>query len=118
MTRHFDEHLAPSGLTIARYSLLTTLERLGTPTLPVYARDLAMDRTTLLRNLRPLIEAGLITVGPAPAGRAGVARLTARGSAALRRAKPYWRSAQEALTGKVSGDEVERVLALAAALSG
>lgn len=118
LTRHYDEHLAPAGLTIARYSLLTTLERLGTPTLAAFARDLAMDRTTLLRNLRPLTEEKLIAVEPARGGRANVARLTARGAAALARARPYWRKAQETLAQRVRAEDVERVLALASALSG
>jgi len=117
VTRHYDDHLAPSGLTIGRYSLLTTLERLGTPTLAAYARDLAMDRTTLLRNLRPLVDDKLIEVAPARGGRSNVAKITARGSAALRRAKPFWRDAQFALAKKIDREDVERVLAVAAALS-
>ena len=117
ITRHYDDHLAASGLTIARYSLLTTLERLGTPTLAAYAHDLAMDRTTLLRNLRSLVDEKLVDVAPARGGRANVARLPARGSASLRRAKPYWREAQLALAKKVGREDVERVLAVAAALS-
>jgi DNA-binding MarR family transcriptional regulator len=116
VTRHYDEHLAPSGLTITRYSLLSTVQRLGTPTLAACARDLAMDRTTLLRNLRPLIDAGLVEVKPARGSRANVARLTARGGAAVRRATPYWREAQQALANKVDRQDVERVLAVAAAL--
>ena len=117
ITRHYDEHLAPSGLTISRYSMLSTLERLGSPTLSAYARDLAMDRTTLLRNLQPLTEGGLVSVGPSRAGRSKVARLTARGVAAVRRAKPYWREAQLALQDRIDREDVDRVLAVAAKLN-
>jgi DNA-binding MarR family transcriptional regulator len=116
LTRHYDEHLAPSGLTIARYSLLSTLARLGTPTLAAYARDLAMDRTTLLRNLRPLVDGGLIAVEPSRGGRSKLARLTARGAAAVRRAQPYWQTAQDSVADRVDREDVERVLAVAAAL--
>ncbi len=76
-----------------------------------------MERTTLLRNLKPLVDEGLVAIGPARAGRANVARLTARGTKALERARPYWRSAQNALRQRVGGDDVERVLAVAAALA-
>lgn len=117
ITRHYDEHLARAGMTIGRYSLLTTLARLGTPTLSSYARDLAMERTTLLRNLRPLVDDGLVAVEPAGGGRANVAHLTARGRAALRKAQPHWRSAQIALDERIGADDVERVLAVAARLA-
>lgn len=117
ITRHYDEHLAASGLTIARYSLLSTVAMLGEPPLSRLGRDLAMERTTLLRNLKPLVDEGLVAVGPARAGRAKVARLTARGDKALERARPYWRAAQRALSERVGGEDVERVLAVAAALS-
>ena len=117
ITRHYDEHLAASGLTIARYSLLSTLAALGEPTLGALGRDLAMERTTLLRNLKPLVDDGLVAVAPARAGRANVARLTARGAKALERARPYWRAAQQSLSERVDREGVERVLAVAAALN-
>ena len=118
VTRHYDEHLAPSGLTIARFSLLSTLARMGTPTLAAYARDLAMDRTTLLRNLRAVADEGLVAVEPARGGRSKTARLTGRGAAALRRAKPYWHAAQRALGERVEREDIERVLSLAAKING
>lgn len=118
VTRHYDEHLAPSGLTIARFSLLSTLARMGTPTLAAYARDLAMDRTTLLRNLRAVADEGLVAVEPARGGRSKTARLTGRGAAALRRATPYWEAAQRALGERVEREDVERVLSLASKLNG
>jgi DNA-binding MarR family transcriptional regulator len=117
ITRHYDEHLAASGLTIARYSLLSTLATLGEPTLSAFGRDLAMERTTLLRNLKPLVDEGLVAIAPARAGRANVARLTARGTKALERARPYWRAAQQSLSERVDRADVEHVLAVAAALS-
>lgn len=117
ITRHYDSYLTPVGMTITRYSLLSTLAHLGTPTLAAYARDLAMDRTTLLRNLTPLAGEGLVTVEKARAGRANIARLTAKGRAALARARPSWREAQRALASRVSAGDVERVLAVAAALA-
>ncbi len=117
ITRHYDEHLAASGLTIARYSLLSTLAALGEPTLSAFGRDLAMERTTLLRNLKPLVDDGLVAIAPARAGRANVARLTVRGTKALERARPYWRAAQQSLSERVDRADVEHVLAVAAALS-
>jgi DNA-binding MarR family transcriptional regulator len=117
ITRHYDEHLAASGLTIARYSLLSTLAMLGEPPLSGLGRELAMERSTLLRNLKPLVDEGLVAVAPARAGRANVARLTARGAKALEKARPYWRAAPRALGERVAREDVERVLAVAAALS-
>jgi DNA-binding MarR family transcriptional regulator len=117
VTRHYDEHLAPSGLTIARFSLLSTLDRMWTPTLTAYARDLAMDRTTLLRNLRAIADEGFVAVEQARGGRSKTARLTGRGAAALRRAKPYWLAAQSSLDQRVEREDVERILSVATKLN-
>lgn len=60
--RRFDEALKPVGLNQGQYSLLISLNRPEAPRISDVARLLAMDRTTLTANLKPLERRGLLTV--------------------------------------------------------
>jgi DNA-binding MarR family transcriptional regulator len=66
-----------------------------------------MDRTTLTRNLEPLVRQGLVEIVPGQDRRQRVARLTPGGEAAWERAWSYWRLAQTALAGEVGQSEIE-----------
>ncbi len=97
VTRIYDEHLAPSGLTLTQYSLISTLALLpgGPPTVQELAEILSMDRTTLTRTLKPLIAAHLITLTTGADRRSKSVALTQAGRAAFALAKPLWRQAQD-----------------------
>ena len=58
MTQHYDRHMAPVGLKITQYSLLTHIDRLGPLAPGELARWMEMDASTLTRNLQPLVAAG------------------------------------------------------------
>lgn len=99
MTALYDRELAPTGLRLTQYALLATLRREGKDA-GVAVTDLAaamdMDRTTLTRNLRPLLDQGLIELGTDPAdARVRRALVTAKGNAAFASAMPHWRVAQD-----------------------
>jgi DNA-binding PadR family transcriptional regulator len=56
---------------------------------------LGMERTTLLRNLRPLQRDGLVRAKGAGRGGHMELEITAKGRTALARTLPAWRSAQD-----------------------
>jgi DNA-binding MarR family transcriptional regulator len=96
MTALYDRELAPTGLRLTQYSLLATLRREGKNG-GVAVSDLAaamdMDRTTLTRNLRPLLDQGLVELGADPAdARVRRALITTKGKRRLSHAMPYWRT--------------------------
>src|SRR5437763_14730057 len=62
VARRFDELLRPVGLTSGQFSLLMSLNRPEPPTIRSVAELLAMDRTTLTANLKPLERRGLVRV--------------------------------------------------------
>src|SRR3954469_17967733 len=62
LARRFDEALRPLGLTQGQFSLLISLNRPEPPTIGSVSNLLAMDRTTLTANLKPLERRGLIKV--------------------------------------------------------
>jgi hypothetical protein len=62
LARRFDQALARFDITSGQFSLLMSLNRPEPPTIGAVAGLLAMDRTTLTANLKPLERRGLLTV--------------------------------------------------------
>ena len=60
VARRFDIALRPLGLTNGQFSLLMSLNRPKPPGMANVAALLAMDRTTLTANLKPLERRGLL----------------------------------------------------------
>ena len=92
----------PSGLRVTQFTLLTMLALGGPLPLSRVADRLGMERTTLSRNLRPLIAKGLVTVRHGDDHRVRTIALTAKGRHAAVAALPQWRKAQRALAGRLT----------------
>jgi DNA-binding MarR family transcriptional regulator len=122
VTQLFDAALVPSGLKATQFTLLVTSQLSGEATINELAERMAMDRTTLSRNLKPLIREGLLEVGPGKDGRTRLVRISPEGERALDEAYPMWQGAQEEVIGALLGREryeallgdVGRAVALAA----
>lgn len=107
VARRFDDALRPVGLTQGQFSLLMSLNRPEPPGIGSVARLLAMDRTTLTANLKPLERRGLLTVTVDETDRRSRRLvLTTAGRALLADAVPIWRRTHAALERKLkrSGD--------------
>ena len=103
LARRYDEALRSSGLTNGQFSLMMALNRPKPPRLQDVADLLAMDRTTLTANLKPLERRGLVISHADEADRrARLLVLTEAGRATLADAMPAWRRAQ-AETAKLIG---------------
>lgn len=91
LARRFDEALLPAGLRSGQFSLLMALNRPTPPAIGSVAALLAMDRTTLTANLKPLARRGLIAIEVDPRDRRSrLLRLTDAGRAVLAEALPIW----------------------------
>ena len=91
LARRFDEALRPVGLTSGQFSLLMSLNRPKPPSIGSVAGLLAMDRTTLTANLKPLERRGLLATAVDPADRRSrLLTLTDAGRAVLASAVPIW----------------------------
>lgn len=101
LTSVYDEALRPIGLKITQFSLLRALERLGAATYTDVAAEAALDKTTISRNLKILINAGWVTVSADEDARYKVAQLSADGKRMLRRAEPHWEVAQKKVEREV-----------------
>ena len=107
LTQHYDRALAPAGLTTPQFALLRTVDRLGPANISSAARQLGLDRTTLGRNLRPLMEAGLVGLdSEAPDGRERRVCVTPKGRAAVDRAMPLWEAVQEQVATQFGAEKL------------
>jgi DNA-binding MarR family transcriptional regulator len=74
------------------------------------AERLALDRTTLTRNLKVLAEQGMISIAAGEDRRERVVELTGEGQAAIDRATPVWQAAQAALVEKFGEERWRRMI--------
>src|ERR1700690_3154452 len=104
LARRFDEVLRPLDLTQGQFSLLTSLNRPEPPSIGSVAALLAMDRTTLTANLKPLERRGLLKVSVDKEDRRSRRlALTASGRALLAKAYPVWRETHAATERQLAG---------------
>src|SRR5258708_24214400 len=93
LTMLYDAALAPAGLTVTQYSLLTELVRRGenAPTVTELAEAMVMDRSGLGHTLGPLERDGLIALAvDSRDARARNVVLTVRGQALHKHATAFW----------------------------
>ncbi len=117
VARRFDDALRPLELTNGQFSLLMSLNAPTPPSIGLISNLLAMDRTTLTANLKPLERRGLVkVVRDDNDRRSRLMVLTPAGRRLLAKAMPVWRKTQ-ATTELVSESGAERVRADLLALS-
>ena len=109
MTQRYDAHLQPSGLRITQFSLLAALAGDGAFTVSNLASRMAMDRTTLTRNLKPLADRGLLRLGTCADARCRSVALTDAGRTAFAVAVPFWRQAQKEILALVGAADLEHL---------
>ncbi|HEX3883647.1 MAG TPA: MarR family winged helix-turn-helix transcriptional regulator [Stellaceae bacterium] len=108
--RRFDAALRPFGLTNGQFSLLMSLNRPEPPTIGSVSALLAMDRTTLTANLKPLVRRGLAAIVVDEADKRGRRLvLTAAGRDLLGAAVPAWREMQAAIEEIVGTPGADRL---------
>jgi DNA-binding MarR family transcriptional regulator len=96
ITQLYERHLLPVGLTAAQFTLLAKLSRRAEGwTMAELADAMVMERTTLVRAMKPLQRDGLIVSGTADQGsRAHVFNLSDAGRERYQTARGLWRHAQ------------------------
>ena len=109
VTQRYDELLAPAGIRITQFTLLGKLHAPEQLTVTALAERLDMDRTTLTRNLQPLIERKLVAVVQGPDARSRTVTLTQKGRQTFQRALPFWRQAQQDVRTKLGEDGAGRL---------
>jgi len=120
ITQHYEQHLKPSGLTVTQFTLLALLALSGPQPLSRFAAQLGLERTTLTRNLNPLLARGWVRESATGDRRVRMLAITKRGTAAARAAMPHWREAQKSMARRLGAGAIQALAAAseAAAESG
>ena len=95
VTQIYGRHLAPTGLKISQFSLLGFVAAEAPISIGRLSELLATDRTTLTRNLRPLLQDGLIERAASGDRRRHELAATPAGRALFKRALPLWAEAEQ-----------------------
>ena len=110
ITQIYERHLGQVGLTAAQFTILARLARTPDATVIDLAEAMVMERTTLVRALKPLQRDGLVVSELSRRdGRAYVFRLSKSGERAFDQAAVAWGNAQDEFESKV-GPERARSL--------
>jgi DNA-binding MarR family transcriptional regulator len=96
LTRAFEKAMRGAGVRGTQFTLLATLVQTGPLPTTRLADLLGLERTTLTRNLRPLIRDGFVRVDEGEDRRVRKVAITPAGEEAARRAYPFWKKAQDA----------------------
>jgi len=104
VTQMYDAALHETGLKSGQLSLLASLSKLGEMPVNALADILVMDRTTLTRNLKPLIRDGLISIIAEEDQRVRVVGLTKKGTKQFDEAYPLWVNVQSQMVDAIGLD--------------
>lgn len=110
VTQFYDDIMAPSGIKATQFTMLGAVALMGPASVTRLAEHLALDRTTLTRNLKVLAEQGYVEISAGVDRRERVVRLTGEGQLAIERATPVWHEAQAALTARFGEERWRRMI--------
>ncbi|WP_250452821.1 MarR family winged helix-turn-helix transcriptional regulator [Caballeronia sp. ATUFL_M2_KS44] len=98
----YERHMSVVGITSAQFTLIASIDRKPGVQMAELAESMVMDRTTLVRALKPLQRDGIVEMEQqSPNSRAVGLTLTAAGKAMLAQGVQQWRAAQAEFEAKV-----------------
>ena len=97
VTQFFDAEMRRHGIRPTQGTILAALNAKDSWSMAELSDWLGMDRTTLVRNLRPLQRDGLVELGGGGRGKLVELAITAKGRKQLGKLTPAWRAAQSAV---------------------
>ncbi len=113
VTNIYTKELKAVGLTPVQYSMMTAIKILDSANINTLSDALNMDRTTINRNLKPLIREDIVYMGEREDKREKTVSLSEKGEGIYKRAYEKWKRAQDNLEkqiGKESWDALNSVL--------
>jgi DNA-binding MarR family transcriptional regulator len=105
LTRVFEKAMRGSGVRGTQFTLLATLVQTGPIPTTRLADFQGLERTTMTRNLGPLVRDGFVRIDEGEDRRIRKVAITPAGEEAARRAFPFWKKAQDAALAAGAGAE-------------
>ncbi|WP_244490319.1 MarR family winged helix-turn-helix transcriptional regulator [Rhizobium sp. Root708] len=116
LTNIYDQELRGYGLNASQFSMLILIAKLGGASRAEIGRANFQDRTTLTRNLVPLLKEGWIEELPTEGGRSRPVIISDTGKKLLDSAGPAWRQAQRKATRLVGKNGAKAIIDIAQSL--
>jgi DNA-binding MarR family transcriptional regulator len=111
VTQFFDAELRRHGIRPTQTPILAALSAKSDRSMEELSNWLGMERTTLVRNLRPLERDGLLEIAATGRGSRVSVSISAKGKRELNKAKPAWRAAQQAVVKTLGNSRWSAILA-------
>ena len=102
----YDSALKKAELTVAQYYLLMNLSRLESANITHWAEHVGLDRSTMVRNIKPLLDRGLIE---STEGHGKTFTLSSKGKQILDLAIPLWQNAQKQIEEVLGKDDIDAI---------
>ncbi|MBC3804316.1 MarR family transcriptional regulator [Acetobacterium fimetarium] len=112
ITEIYDHYLAPCQLSVSQFSILKHTHAMEPVSVSELAAEIRLDRTTLVRNLKPLERQGLIHDIAPPGTRNRQLCLTAAGRERIEQANAYWELAQKRIEAQLGQEDTKTLQAL------
>lgn len=103
ITRAYDQALKPTGLKVTQFTILVALTQTSFDSITDMADRLALERSSLSRNLTRLEKKDLLRM--TRNGRSQTIEITDAGAAKLEEAYPLWREAQEKVEERIGPEK-------------
>jgi DNA-binding MarR family transcriptional regulator len=110
ITQFYDAEVRRHGVRPTQTPILTALRAREGWGMAELSEFLGMERTTLLRNLRPLERDGLVSTRGGGRGGHVEVGITPKGRRALEKMLPAWRSAQDKVVAVLGEERWSRVI--------
>ena len=110
VSQSYDAALKPAGLKATQFTLLAVIAGRGPMPMTRLAEILVMDRTTLTRNLKPLVAKGWAEIGRERDERVRLISATEAGKAVVAEAAPLWRQAQARVEHRLGAERLSELL--------
>ncbi|MDB5360900.1 MAG: hypothetical protein JWO51_2197 [Rhodospirillales bacterium] len=94
VTQHYEASFRGAGIRATQFTILSMLAQTGPTPMARLAARLGLERTTLTRNLKPLLARGLVALSGEADGRVRCAAITGSGEAMARENFQRWQAAQ------------------------
>ncbi len=114
ITELYDRPLASLGITTTQYSLLSNIKDLDCCSVSDLAAYVNLERTTVVRTLKPLFQKGWIEDVSSQDARNRKIMVTEKGEELLTQAKAMWIQSQSEIEKRIGKEDLEvfeRVLA-------
>ena len=106
ITKIYDKALEPSNLRATQFAALMYIKGDGPLNISALAKIMVLDRTTLVRNLKPLEAAGYIENIPTPDPRERRVQVTEEGRRVIGLALPHWKEVQRRMSEQIGRENL------------